>query len=501
MYCPRVSSHDRLVWFASQGRARRYHRHQYEKSDIIRSWTYVKATAASITNLEENLAETVTMYPDQFPITDERAGNSLLGSILLRRSMFGLRGSQTSFIGNDLIELPTILRQNVYTCIIAAEEGESEPIWSGLDDLVQRVSTIRLRHQADQRGLLWNADTPWILRPHKWYEGKPLAETSKKADSSTMLESTLYGNPFDLVPASPSDWIPYDPEMTKSPRLCGPRFNTRDYKDFYWERYSQFRPAEAASETVHSTWKQTNPAKDDGNPRYLTNGGLVSEESTSAIPYDSDHAWNMLHDTALMLKQGGNEALEAGSIMEAMRRYDCAINYCAVAFLLHPNANEEFIHRGDRKWCPLRKILVTCRLNLCMVLSNFDIRGARDQALMALKELAPFCTEEGKVLGGKKLSVVHNPIEPIETFQETKELQAKAYFRLASVNFVAGDFEEAVEKFEESIKCTKALSKEPDRVLIRRLDEAKREKTRKNMRQRKKFKRMLAQEASRDDNS
>jgi hypothetical protein len=58
-----------------------------------------------------------------------------------------------------------------------------------------------------------------------------------------------------------------------------------------------------------------------------------------------------------------------------------------------------------------------------------------------------------------------------------------------------------VEKFEESIKCTKALSKEPDRVLIRRLGEAKREKTRKNVRQRKKFKQMLAQEASRDDSS
>jgi tetratricopeptide (TPR) repeat protein len=462
----------------------------------------VKATAASITNLEEEEAETVTIYPDQFPIADDTTGNSLLGSILLRRRLFGLRGSQTSSIGNDLRELPNILRQNIFSCILAAEGGEPEPVWSGLEDLIRRVNTIRLRHQADQRGLLWNADIPWILRSREWFEGKPLTEKSKKADASTMPESTMYGNPVDLVPESPSDWIPYDPEMTKSPRPCGPRFNTEDYEDFYWERYSQFRPPKVASETVHSTWTpRTKQANDDDKPHSLTNGGLVSEESNSAVQYDSDHAWNMLHDTALMLKEGGNSALEAGSIMEAARRYDCAINYCSVAFLLHPNANADFISRGDRKWCPLRKVLATCRLNLCMVLSNFDIRGARDQALMALKELAPFCTEEGKVLGGKKLSVVHNPIEPLETFLETKELQAKAYFRLASVNFKAGDYEDAVEKFEESIKCTKALSKEPDRILIRRLGEAKREKIRKNKRQRKKFKRMLAQDASRDDSS
>lgn len=468
---------------------------------MVRSWMYVKATAASITNVQDEVAE-VTIYPDQFPITDDTVGNSLVGGILLRCRMFGPQGSRTTSISNDLRELPNTLRQNLFSCVLAAEEGESEPIWSGIEDLIRRISTIRVRHQADQRGLLWNADIPWLLGSREWYKGKPLAEKSKKADASSMPDGTLYGNPFDLVPESPSDWIPYDPEMSKFPRQCGPRFNIEDYEDFYWERYGQFRPAMTASQKVHSPWTaHTKQANDNDKPHFFMKEDLATEESNSAVQYDSDRAWSLLHDTALMLKEGGNAALEAGSIMEAARRYDCAIRYCSVAFLSHPNANEEFISRGDRKWCPLRKVLVTTRLNLCMVLSNFDIRGARDQAVMALRELAPFCTEAGKVLGGKKLNVVHNPIEPMETFQETKELQGKAYFRLASVNFKAGDYDKAVENFEESVKCTKALSKEPDRGLIRRLDEAKREKNRKSKRQRKKFKRMLAQEALRDDSS
>ena len=134
-----------------------------------------------------------------------------------------------------------------------------------------------------------------------------------------------------------------------------------------------------------------------------------------------------------------------------------------------------------------------------MVLANFDLRGARDQATLALKELAPFCTQPGKVLGGKKLATVYNEDEPMSTYQEAKELQAKAYFRHGSVDLKVGDYDEAVDEFEESIKCTKELSKEPDRVLLRRLAEAKREKIRKSKRQKRKFKRMLAKEALKEE--
>jgi hypothetical protein len=62
-----------------------------------------------------------------------------------------------------------------------------------------------------------------------------------------------------------------------------------------------------------------------------------------------------------------------------------------------------------------------------------------------------------------------------------------------------GDYDEAVDEFEESIKCTKELSKEPDRVLLRRLAEAKREKIRKSKRQKRKFKRMLAKEGLKEE--
>lgn len=412
----------------------------------------------------------------------------------MRRRMFGLHGTRPSTIGNDLRDLKTTLRQNVSTCVFAAEEGDSEPVSSGLEDLIRRVATIRLRHQADERGLRWNAQIPWMLGSREQYEGKQLmVEKAKSEDGASISESTLYGNRFDRVPESPSDWIPYDPEMIKNSSPCGPRFNIEDYADFYSERYGC---ATCSGTAGDKSWiERHKEPNNEANP-CESNEGAADQQS---VEFDCDRALNLLHETASMLKEGGNAALQAGSLMEAARRYDRAITYSSVVFLPHPNANDEFMERCQRKWCPLRKVLVTSRLNLCIVLSNFDNRGAKEQATLALKELAPFCTEKGRVLGGKKLNVVHSDDEPISTYAETKELQAKAYFRLASVNFTIGDFDEAVEKFEECVKCMKDLSKEPDAVLLRRLGEAKRERAHKSKRQRKKVKRMLAQEASQEE--
>jgi tetratricopeptide (TPR) repeat protein len=260
-----------------------------------------------------------------------------------------------------------------------------------------------------------------------------------------------------------------------------------------------------ASEKKESSWVEK--MKQQGNNAESSSAPPKESAAVDEVPYDSERALKFLHDTALMLKEGGNAALEAGSTMEAARRYDCAIRYCSVAFLTHPNANDDFLHATEHKWCPLRKVLVTTRLNLSMVLANFDLRAAREQAMLALKELAPFCEQPGKVLGGKKLSIVHNDSEPMSTYQEAKELQAKAYFRHGSVDMKVGHYEEAVDEFEQSIKCTKELSKEPDRILLRRLAEAKREKARKSKRRKKKFKRKLewegisAQSDDKDDSS
>jgi tetratricopeptide (TPR) repeat protein len=480
------------------GRAREYHRQQYEKSTLVRNWTYAKATAGSIATLDDDESEAVTIYPDQFPISESPTiGNSILGSILMRRRMFGMRATRMSGICNDFRELPNILQKNLFSCVIASEEGESEPVSSGLADLVRRMSTIRLRFQADQRGLVWNPNDPWVLAPQDFYKGMELAEPSaRKTVDVSKRESIVYGNPYDLIPGSPSDWLPYDPEMTKTPLPCGPRFNVEDYDDFYHERYSQL--GFVIEETkMHGTRSRESAKQTD--KVFESNAAAVNKQEPTPSIYDSERALQLLYDTALMLKEGGNAALESGSTMEAARRYDCAIRYCSVAILAHPNANTDLIQATERKWCPLRKLLVSTRLNLCMVLANFDLRGARDQATLALKELAPFCTQPGKVLGGKKLSTVFKEDEPMSTYQEAKELQAKAYFRHGSVDLKVGDYDEAVDEFEESIKCTKELSKEPDRVLLRRLAEAKREKIRKSKRQKRKFKRMLAKEGLKEE--
>ena len=459
----------------------------------------MKANAASIANLDEDETESLTIYADQIPASDNAGGalgNSILGGILMRRRMFGVRDTRSSDICNDLRELPNVLQKNFFSCLIAEEEGESEPVSSGLGNLARRMSTIRLRFQADQRGLLWNPNEPWVLASRKAYEGEELAEkSSKKGSDSLDHESTLYGNLFDLVPESPSDWIPYDPDMTENPQPHGPRFNTEDYANFYWERYSQIGSSSTDSKTMEASWLESVKGQGHDGKSSAPNGDTVSQESETAVAYDSERASKILHDTALMLKKGGNAALAAGSVMEAARRYDSAIKYCSVAFLVHPNANEDFLRETDKKWCPLRKVLLTTRLNLCMVLSNIDLRAAREQVVLALKELAPFCTKPGKVMGGKKLNVVHSDKEPISTYQEAKELQAKAYFRHGTVDMKVGHYEEAVDEFEESIKCTRELSKEPDRLVLRRLAEAKHEKSRQSKRQKKKIKRMFAQEA------
>ena len=479
-------------------------------SSLVKNWRYVKSTAAASASLEDEVPEELTIYPDQFPISDDTMGNSVFGGILLRRRMFGLRGTRNSRIGNDLQKLPSILQQNIFSCITASEEGEPAPVCSGLEDLCRRVSTIRLRHQADQRGLLWNPKVPWMLAPRETYMGKRLAQDAKSPDGSSKCDDALlYGNPLDLVP-EPCDWIPYDVEMSQHPRPCGPRFNTKDYSDFYWEQYSQFSSGEETpltNEDACCFWKKRDGQ--DGNNINIQSAAVTegvdsdtveeSGRSESLIRYDSDRAWKLLVDTALTLKEGGNAAFGAGAEMEAARRYDQAIKYCAVGLLVYPNANQDFLDRAGHKWCPLRRILVTARLNLCMVLSNFDLKGAKGQAVQALRELEPYCTEEGKVVVGKKHGVVYNQDEPASTYQETKELLAKAFFRLGSVSYKIGDYDEAVENFEESIKTTKEISKTPDFAVLRRLAEAKREKALKNKRQKKKFKRMLAQDTLGDD--
>jgi tetratricopeptide (TPR) repeat protein len=86
-----------------------------------------------------------------------------------------------------------------------------------------------------------------------------------------------------------------------------------------------------------------------------------------------------------------------------------------------------------------------------------------------------------------------------ETKDEIFNLQSKAFFRLGSAQYETGDYENAIEAFKESINCTKKKSNaesKPDRLVVRRLAEAKQEHVKRKKRQRKKFKMAFASTTS-----
>jgi len=221
----------------------------------------------------------------------------------------------------------------------------------------------------------------------------------------------------------------------------------------------------------------------------------------------------------MTLKESGNCALQAGNIALAARRYDTALQYCAVAFMTFPEGNLHFL-RGQHaqilqndghavSWTYLLKLMITTRLNLSMTLLRLEsvkTSAAIDQAQLALDELRPFVACRGKVLEGRKLDK-ERVCASHEIYDEAKRLQSKAYFRLGSAQHAAGDYGAAVRSFEHSVKCgadadPKGESK-ADPLVLRRLAEAKRDNLKKKQRQRKKFKFMFMDEkngaAGKDD--
>jgi tetratricopeptide (TPR) repeat protein len=469
------------------GRARSYHKQEYTKSPIVQNYNCVAMSMAMDVDTDDDT--TTGLLPDQLPPSDNANGGSItMGGILFQRRRFGL-GSGAYSIGNNLRNLPAVLQKNYYDCAVAETKGEDKPVQSGLRELHRRISNIRLRHQADQRGLVWNSSIPWVFGSHKRYT------------VSKVINENMYGNPVDLIPDFPSDWIPFDPEMSPSPLPCGTHFNLKDHEGFYAEKFAKGpRGGDDILPTRKHPWltgaetgpSVVTPEKKIGSTSRCKDSDDEEKEPQSASDFDVGRALHFLHETALLLKTGGNAALEAGSIREAARRYDRAIKYCSVALMDCGARNEAFHDQTARRWTPITKVLIMARLNLCMVLTRLeDTKGALDQATLAQQELGPFSKQRGKVLAGSRLEIVAREDEPDQTFLEAKELEAKACFRLGCVLMKRTEYEEAIESFEESISCTKEISKETEPSVLRRLAEAKREHTRKSKRQRKKFKRMF----------
>ena len=534
-----------------RGRARAFNEKPYEMSSLTRDWDTVEH---EISNIEQKLAEadfalaehdscdsdasvsllqSYDILPDQVLSRKELINAGCLGRSTMRRFYGGSR------IGNDLDSLPDILRRNQYECIRAAigdlvGRRRDLPVEGDLKELMRRVSLIRLRHQADKQGISgkWNPKLPWIFDKSGADPSteKPLEEAG---DTPKNEDSEACPHPADLVPENPSDWIPYDPDMSKKYAPCGLAFNLEEYGNFYRQRYlcsDRNEQLDVWTESKAGPWRRNSEKE-------------ASSENESA----GETAYNILHETARVLKGGGNEALRKGDLDVAARRYDKAIQYCAVAFMSPQCASiycgkyeEELMLismkvleldvQSERrvtpmmlKWSPLLKVLVSTRLNLSMLLLKQakhqrevpQLEQAKDQARRALLELQPFCAQKGKVCmlfykrgnitrlfsgsissNRKVKTEILKGEEPEETYAEAKTLEAKAFFRLGSAQSDMGEYGESIKSFEKSIECTLGLdpNAKVDPLVVRRLAEAKREKARQNKRHRKKFRMMFAQE-------
>lgn len=407
---------------------------------------------------------------------------------------------------------------------------------------------MRLKYQADRLGLLWDPEMPWVMKPKlhvSELEQRDLSAHNADIPNSEPCAEVVYGSNADLVPDHPGDWIPFDSEMSPDPLHFGMEFNEKEYQDFFLERYAKGRrrhnesskrkrterkspgsdldmsadfvleavkAREERSESIGGSQKDKGAVESNGNDRPSSktrlahNQYIVDSSPTGTgneiLQYNDSKAWDLLFDTVMVLKEGGNAALSVGKISLAAQQYDKAIRYCSIAFLRFPEAHLSFLssHQDvlqengghEVRWSPLLKALVTIRLNLSMTMLRSEAyfpNLACDHARLALLELKPFATSKGRVLTGRKLDKPREG-EPEENYTQAKELQSKAYFRLGNAQIVTGDYSAAVKSFDLSIKATRALKgpdAKPEAVVQRRLAEAKKLNAKKRKRQRDKF--------------
>ena len=124
-----------------------------------------------------------------------------------------------------------------------------------------------------------------------------------------------------------------------------------------------------------------------------------------------------------------------------------------------------------------------------------DAYLAAKQSELGLQALAPFCVAPGQVRCGKGLAQVKNVEEPKDTYVEACKLQAKAYFRLGSAQTLLKHHKKAVQSFERSLKSSEKAKTQPDKLVEKRLLEAKRKAKQHERNAGKRFRAALQEEA------
>lgn len=410
-----------------------------------------------------------------------RAELSASGRFTARVTM-PVAGPGSPQIGNSLLRLESTLRQNRFECYRGSDETLSMgPIEQPLDQVTHRVSLNRLRFQADCLGAEWNPLRPWAF-------------------------AVAGVHPADLVPEYPSDWLLLDKEMNRSALDVRMHLNLEEYKDVlqrtFPEDASVYESQADGSYTVPWLVEQGNQSQADEAPSTPKRKDSLSFE---------EKARRVFAATVRLLKEGGNEAIKQGHLNGAARRYAKAAQYCAVIFMDYSLGNGELKHlkegyvdvsnasKARTNWPPfwteMLKIFVTSQLNLSLIMLKPEIQKhflAGRHAQTVIDCLSSFTQERGKCLLTCDDSVVRN--EEPSVFDEATKLYAKAFFRLGSAEMELRNYSDAVESFEASLSATKRINGTPDKLVTRRLQEAKRLRKCKKKRVSRKFQRLFQDE-------
>ena len=474
----------------------------YQMSPVVKNPEQVQQRCT----IFEDCPTKMTVYPDYIPTTQEVLCAGRFMPNMLWSMAGGCDGAPR--IGNALRTLPCLLRSNRYECCKAVKAEREGPIEGPLEGLANRVSRMRLQHQADQIGVrVDKMDQPYLWRLFEYSGDRP--------------------HPADLVPDFPSDWIQWDPAMSRNPQYIVPNFildenpTVESREEALTKSYARSKSPSPGSSMQLSRypWLQES-GKGDGddfwcpeklsiapnepdNEMEVSGGG---EEPISSFTAEAvEFSRRALYYTALICKEGGNDAMKKNMLEAAARRYDKSIQYCTVAFLTYEGSADHVPHltagmseripldncETSKKaayvytWCPLLRVWISCHLNLALIFLKPDLckfqSEARNQAEIALRLLAPYTRESGKVYYQTR---VLRDDEPEETYRTARQLQAKAYFRLGSAELEIGDYVNAAKSLEASIASTDGPV---DPVIQRRLIKAKSRSQTQKKRNRRRF--------------
>ena len=493
---------DKEVDDSDLGRFHHSQRVEYKKSIVADRWRKHKKRKMKIS---------IGFFPDEHTIEiNSDDGPGFLHGMGLHSRM---RDTNT-FIGNDLTNLNDVLTKNYFQCARSesmAGDYDNAPVKGMFLPMKIRVNLMKLQHQASRLGLEYDNGVPWMFKAKQHLLTASIGdiEESRGGDCENQ-KMVSYGCLADFIPDNPSDWLPFDVPFARPPLPAGMPFNMihQEYLyDLFSTEVGTFRDVCTIMAKLYINNDEGSEKAVDSNHNDNIDEDVSSTQQPQSdlnkpeVVYPGDaQAWDFLFQTVSLLKEAGNAALKASLPCLAARRYDKAINYCAVAYLKFPVGMIKFLAEQQLKisenggyecyWTELLQTLIMVRLNLAMVLlmpEIQDAKGAVTQAEQSLRELKPFATNKGVVFMGKKLAF-NRTDEPEDTYVQAKALQAKAYFRLGSAQLVLGEYDDAVKSLECSVASTREANMKVDAGLLRKLNKAKHIRNDRIERQRKKFK-------------